>query len=91
MLDVSAAQVSKTVQDLRSQLDPDSQKPFDTALSFALYRQLIAPIEEVIASKPRLSFVINGALTSLPPQVLVTSDPTGKALKDVLSTRPGSW
>ena len=68
-LDVSAAQVSKTVQVLRSQLDPDSQKPFDTALSFALYRQLIAPIEEVIASKPRLSFVVNGALTSLPPQV----------------------
>ena len=82
-LDVSAAQVSKTVQGLRSQLDPDSQKPFDTTLSFALYRQLIAPIEEVIASKPRLSFVVNGALTSLPPQVLVTSDPTGKAFKDV--------
>jgi CHAT domain-containing protein len=30
-----------------------------------------------------LSFVFNGALTSLPPQLLVTSDPTGKALKDV--------
>jgi CHAT domain-containing protein len=30
-----------------------------------------------------LSFVVNGALTSLPPQLLVTRDPSGNALKDV--------
>ena len=30
-----------------------------------------------------MSFVLNGALTSLPPQVLVTRDPSGKALKNV--------
>jgi CHAT domain-containing protein len=30
-----------------------------------------------------MSLVVNGALTSLPPQVLITQDPTGKALKDV--------
>ena len=33
--------------------------------------------------KPRLSLVVNGALTSLPPQLLITRDPAGKALKDV--------
>ena len=34
-------------------------------------------------SKPRLSMVFNGALTSLPPQVLVMSDPAGKTLKEM--------
>ena len=40
-------------------------------------------MEGTIASKRRLSVVVNGALTSLPPQVLVTRDPAGKALRDV--------
>jgi CHAT domain-containing protein len=31
----------------------------------------------------RLSIVTNGALTSLPPQLLVTKDPTGKKLKEL--------
>src|SRR6516165_1811251 len=38
------------------------------------------PIKELISEKTRLSFVLNGALTSLPPQVLITSDPGGKDL-----------
>jgi CHAT domain-containing protein/Flp pilus assembly protein TadD len=82
-LDVTADQVSKTVATLRSLLKPDSGQPFDPKLSFELYRQVLGPVEGIIQSKQRLSFVVNGALTSLPPQVLVTSDPTGKALKDV--------
>jgi len=44
---------------------------------------VLGPIEEILRSKPRLSLVLNGALTSLPPQVLVIRDPAGKALKDV--------
>ena len=82
-LAVTAAQVSKTIEDLRSGLDVESSKPFDAELSFELYRQLLLPLDEVIASKPRLSVVVNGALTGLPLQVLVTRDPTDKALKDV--------
>jgi CHAT domain-containing protein len=82
-LPVKAAAVSETVKELRSGLDPHSDKKFDPALSFALYRQLLTPVAEMIASKPRLSMVFNGALTSLPPQVLVTADPTGKTLREV--------
>jgi CHAT domain-containing protein len=41
---------------------------------------VLGPIEEVISQKTRLSFVFDGALTSLPPQVLITTDPDGKDL-----------
>jgi hypothetical protein len=37
----------------------------------------------MLHGKPRLSLVLSGALTSLPTQLLVARDPTGKALKDV--------
>jgi hypothetical protein len=39
---------------------------------------VLGPVEEIIAHKTRLSFVLDGALTSLPPQVLITTDPNGK-------------
>jgi CHAT domain-containing protein len=44
---------------------------------------VLGPVEDVIAAKARLSLVVNGALTNLPLQLLVTRDPAGKALKDV--------
>jgi CHAT domain-containing protein len=80
---VTAGQVSETVSRLRSLLNEDSRKPFDTKLSFELYRQVFGPVENIVGPKARWSLVLNGALTSLPPQVLVTSDPAGQALKDV--------
>ena len=79
-LSVSAEDVSREVTILRSGLNPDSPKPFDSSLAYQLYRQVLGPIEEVISQKRRLSFVFDGALTSLPPQVLITSDPDGKDL-----------
>ncbi len=82
-LAVTAEEVSKQVSDLRSLLDFYSAKPFDTQASFALYQKILAPVEDLLRSKSRWSMVLNGALTSLPPQLLVTRDPTGKALKDV--------
>jgi CHAT domain-containing protein len=81
-LAVSAEQVSKTVATLRALLESD-YKPFDPKLSFALYGQVLGPIGDIIRSKPRLNFVFNGALTSLPPQVLVVSDPADKPLREV--------
>jgi CHAT domain-containing protein/Tfp pilus assembly protein PilF len=81
-LDVTADQVSKAVTTLRALLESDD-KPFDPKLSFELYKQVLGPAAEIIRTKPRLSFVFNGALTSLPPQILVTSDPIGKSLRDV--------
>jgi CHAT domain-containing protein/tetratricopeptide (TPR) repeat protein len=81
-LDVTADQVSRSVAALRALLESDN-KPFDPKLSFELYKQVLGPVADVIRTKPRLSFVFNGALTGLPPQLLVTSDPTGKSLRDV--------
>ena len=79
-LSVSAEDVSKVIGILRTGLNPDAPKPFDRKLAYQLYQQVLGPIEEIIAQKTRLSFVLDGALTSLPPQVLITTDPNGKDL-----------
>ena len=79
-LSVSAEDVSRSVGILRTGLKPDAPKPFDRDLAYEVYRQVLGPIEEIILQKTRLSFVLDGALTSLPPQVLITTDPDGKDL-----------
>jgi CHAT domain-containing protein len=68
-LSVSADDVSKEVGTLRIGLNPDAPRPFDRKLAYQLYQQLLQPIEEIISPKERLSFVLDGPLTSLPPQV----------------------
>ncbi len=82
-LGANFSQAATSVATLSSRLNVMSPRPFDPKLSFELYRQVLGPVEDIIAAKPRLSFVVNDALSSLPPHVLVTRDPTGKALKDV--------
>jgi CHAT domain-containing protein len=82
-LAVTADDVSTSVAALRALLNVDSPKPFDAQASFALYQKILAPVEDMLRGKSRLSLVLTGALTSLPPQVLVTRDPAGKELKDV--------
>jgi CHAT domain-containing protein len=79
---IPAARASKTIETLRAALNsyPDSPKTFDRALAYQLYRQVLGPVEEIISQKTRLSFVLGGAPTSLPPQVLLMSDPEGKDL-----------
>lgn len=80
---VSAQDVSKSVAALRARLNFYGVVPFDAQASFALYQRILEPVADILQSKPRLSFVVNGALTSLPLQLLVTSDPSGEPLKDV--------
>jgi CHAT domain-containing protein len=82
-LAVAAPDISKAVSALRAGLDFDSFKPFDTQASFALYQKVLAPVADMLRGKLRVTLVVNDALTSLPPQLLVTRDPAGKALKDV--------
>jgi CHAT domain-containing protein len=82
-LAVSADDVGSQVSTLRTQLDPDYPKPFDPQASFALYRKILGSVEDVMRGKKRLSFVLDGALTSLPPQLLVQSDPAGKDFRQV--------
>jgi CHAT domain-containing protein len=61
----------------------DPRQRFDPALSYKIYQETFGAFAERIAAKKRLSVVTNGALTSLPPQLLITKDPSGKSLKDV--------
>ena len=82
-LAVAGPDTSKAVSALRAGLDFENVKPFDTQASFELYLKILAPVEDMLRGTPRLSIVLTGALTSLPPQLLVTRDPTGKTLKDV--------
>ena len=82
-LSVSAENVSKKVRILRDGLDPVCWKPFNRDLAYQLYQQVLGPVEDIISQKTRLSFVLDGSLTSLPPQLLITSDPDGKDLNSV--------
>jgi CHAT domain-containing protein/Tfp pilus assembly protein PilF len=83
-----------TVQDLAAQIatlrkpmsvdeDKPETEPFDTGLAYKIYQSTFGVVADKIAGKKRLSVVTNGALTGLPPQLLVTKDPTGKKLKEV--------
>jgi CHAT domain-containing protein/Tfp pilus assembly protein PilF len=77
-LSIRAEDIDKDVATLRAGLDPESFTPFDQNLAYQLYRQILGPIEGIISQKSRLSFLLSGALTSLPPQVLITNNPERK-------------
>jgi CHAT domain-containing protein len=80
-IDAKSEDLAMKIAALRASLDPSSNKPFDAELAYELYKLILGPVEDSIAMKSRLLMVMNGALTSLPPQVLVTSDPAGMDLK----------
>jgi CHAT domain-containing protein len=82
-LDITAQDVEARVKALRSSLTGETNVPFDVQASYRLYQSIFGAFADKIASKKRLSVVTNGALTSIPLQLLVTKDPTGKKLKDV--------
>ena len=50
-LSVSADDVSKEVETLRTGLNPGCWRPFNRNLSYQLYRQVLSPIEEIISQK----------------------------------------
>jgi CHAT domain-containing protein/tetratricopeptide (TPR) repeat protein len=82
-IDIKPEELATKIAALRASLEPGSNQPFDAKLAYELYRLILGPIDDVIAKKHRLLMVMNGALTSLPPQVLVTRDPAGKDLKSI--------
>jgi CHAT domain-containing protein len=84
-LKVTAKDLNEQVTTMRSSLnfDTDQPLPFDTRLAFKVYQQTFGAITDKLHGKTRLSVVTNGALTSLPLQLLVMKDPSGKPLKDV--------
>ena len=69
-----------TAASTRAEIDPTlfaarPVTPFDRALSYRLYAELIAPVEAVFEGKTTLMTVVTGALTSLPLSVLSTQPP----------------
>lgn len=93
-LRISDHELRSSVERLRESLtdeisDPlDTTKisdltPFDVTHAYAIYRATFGQFSKQIDAKKRISVVTNGALTGLPPHVLVTKDPEGKSLKDV--------
>jgi hypothetical protein len=85
-LKISAEDLDVQVRALRAWLT-DPRKRFDPELSFKIYQATFGTFADKIAAKQRLSIVTNGALTSLPPQLLVANDPSGKKLKAGSSAR----
>jgi CHAT domain-containing protein len=79
----SGKKLNEQIATLRESLTFEIDKPFDAALAYQIYQQTLGPIANRFANKKRISVIANGVLTSIPLQLLVTSDPTGKALKDV--------
>lgn len=62
------------VQRLKTVPDPDGPLPFDAVRAHRLYKQLLAPVEPIIAGR-HLLLVTADALTTVPLQVLVTKPP----------------
>jgi len=81
-LKVSASDLDAQVRTLRAWLI-DPRKRFDPALAYKIYQETFGAFADKIAAKQRLSIVTNGALTSLPPQLLVANNPSGKKLKEL--------
>ena len=79
-LNITAKDLEAQVKAIRSSL---TSEPFDLGAAYKLYQTLFGSFAKHITSKTRLYLVSNGALTSLPLQLLVTKDPAGKPLKDV--------
>jgi CHAT domain-containing protein len=82
-LNITAKDVEAQVKALRASITDEAKPPFDVQASYRLYQSVFGAFADKIASKKRLSVVTNGALTSIPLQLLVTKDPAGKKLKDV--------
>ncbi len=64
--------------------------PFDLKAAYELYQALLQPFEKQIEGK-RLLIVPAGALTSLPFQVLVASEPSEALPKNYAGYRGVAW
>jgi CHAT domain-containing protein/Tfp pilus assembly protein PilF len=82
-LKITPQDLEVQVKSLRSSLIDKTDAPFNVEASYRLYQSVFGSFADKFASKKRLSVVTNGALTSIPLQLLVTKNPTGKKLKDV--------
>ena len=82
-LKIASKDINEQVKLLRQSLTFDVDKQFDASLAHTIYQETIGSFADKLQGKKRLSIVTNGALTSLPLQLLITHDPSGKSLKDM--------
>jgi CHAT domain-containing protein len=61
----------------------DVDEPFDASIAYKIYQETLGLLADKLQGTKRLSVVTNGALTSLPLQLLITQDPSGKSLKHI--------
>ncbi len=78
-LDVTAQGLAADIADLRSAFVPKLGRLSDFSLksSYALYQQLLAPVEPALAGIDHLIVAPRGDLDSLPLALLVTAEPKG--------------
>ena len=67
------------------------QTSFDLAVSHALYKSLLQPLEGTVGSKKHLLIVASDALTGLPFQVLVTAPPPETGDDESALYRKAAW
>lgn len=60
------------------QREGEGAYPFDRGTAFALYRDLVAPLDAVLAGKEHVFVASAGSLSSLPLALLVTEQPQGQ-------------
>jgi CHAT domain-containing protein len=76
--DLGESELANAVRELRSGIDlsnaeSDSLPAFDTAVAYKLYKGLFGPAEHMLEGTEHLIVVAHGALTGIPPGILVTA------------------
>lgn len=76
-------EIAAAIGQLRLGLDLDdiARKPIRPIDAYHLYEKLLGPVYGVIKSKKHIVFVLNGAVSSLPPQILVNKPPEGDDIR----------
>jgi len=76
-LQVTSEGLSGDIAALRRALEPKRAGDFSLKTAFALYQQLLAPLEPSLANIDHLIVAPDGDLASLPLALLVTQEPVG--------------
>ncbi|MEZ5709380.1 MAG: tetratricopeptide repeat protein [Blastomonas sp.] len=75
--DVGASVEVNDVEAVEWASEGEGAYPFDRRSAYALYAQLIAPVESALAGKSHVFIAAGGSLSSLPFGLLVTEPPEG--------------
>lgn len=75
--DVGGSVAVTDIENATWSAEGDGAYPFDRQMAYALYQQLIAPVESAINGKRHVFIAAGGSLSSLPFGLLVTEKPEG--------------